>query len=698
MDGMEVEVLKGSSARLVEIKKLWRAHAATLGFFPDGAFQEYASKGCILVASDPLGQLAGYLLFRKSGDRLAIVHLCVRENMQGRGVAKTLVDALLVMSKSFLGINVSCRRDFSASSLWPKLGFMAVQEKPGRGRKNTILTNWWLDRGTPDLFSSPEQVDAEKKLKIVIDANVFYDLDNPVAPDTEESKALQADWLQSSIELQITPETLNEINRHNTSSHRLRNRNRTARFTVLRPQHDRFSSIERKVRKFFRAPLSESDESDVRQLAWAIASGQSIFVTRDENLLDLASQLYREFAISLMRPSDFIIQLDELHEHSKYQPARVAGTLALQRLRKAPTDDLVRALQASERKETKPKFRERFCKYLAAPQSCHCWGLFWEKEKPAALFVYDRTSKEELLVPFLRITRGSEAFTILRNLLLRLVQDAATENRTRIVITDPFCLEFVEQELEQDGFNREGRYWVKHTIPSAVTAERFIEKHSSILESGGRGGEHEVMQSFSEIIRSDARTAQKLERAYWPLKIVDAPIPNYIIPIQPRWAAELFDNELANQDLFGARTKLSLNREGVYYRSAMPTGGLTAPGRILWYVSDDKKYQGSKCIRACSFLEDVVVGRPKELFRRFDRLGVYEWKHLMALTKDNIDKNLMTVRYSDTQLMANPIIWDDFQAVLQESGVRTQLQSPQQISSQVFAKLYRMGMGYKDNL
>ena len=695
---MEVEILKGSSPRLDEIKKLWRAHAATLGFFPDGAFQEYASKGCILVASDPLGQLAGYLLFRKSAERLAIVHLCVREDMVRRGVAKALVDALLDMSRSFQGINVLCRRDFSASSLWPKLGFIAVQEKPGRGAKNTVLTNWWLDRGTPDLFSSQEQVNAEEKLKIVIDANVFYDLDNPVASDTEESKALQADWLQSSVELQITPETLNEIDRHNTSSHRLRNRKRTARFTVLRPQHDRFSSIERKVRTFFRVPLSESDASDVRQLAWAIASDRSIFVTRDENLLDLAPQLYREFAISLVRPSDLIIQLDELHERSKYQPARVAGTLVLQRLRKAPMDDLVRALQAAERKETKPKFRERFCKYLAAPQTCHCWGLFWEEERPAALFVYDRSNKEELLVPFLRITRGSEAFTILRNLLLRLVQDAATENRARIVITDPFCLAFVEQELESDGFNREGRHWVKHTIPSAMTAERFIEKHSSILELGGRGGEHEVMQSLSEIIRSDARTAQKLERVYWPLKIVDAPISNYIIPIQPRWAAELFDNELANQDLFGARTKLSLNREGVYYRSAMPTGGLTAPGRILWYVSDDKRYQGSKCIRACSFLEDVVVGRPKELFRRFDRLGVYEWKHLMELTKDKIDKNLMTIRYSDTQLMGNPIIWDTFQAVLQESGVRTQLQSPQQISPQVFAKLYRMGMGYKDNL
>lgn len=70
----------------------------------------------------------------------------------------------------------------------------------------------------------------------------------------------------------------------------------------------------------------------------------------------------------------------------------------------------------------------------------------------------------------------------------------------------------------------------------------------------------------------------------------------------------------------------------------------------------------------------------------------------MELTKDEIDKQLMSVRYSDTQLMANPIVWEAFQAVLRQSGVRTQLQSPQQISPHVFAKLYCMGMGYKDNL
>ena len=695
---MNVEILKGLSHQLHEVKKLWRANAATLGFFPEGAFEEYASKGCILVASDQAGSLAEYLLFRRSGDRLAIVHLCVRDEMRGRRIARALFDALVTTSKSFRGINVSCRRDYSASALWPQLGFVAVREKPGRGTKNTVLTNWWFDCGNPDLFSLLEKAETEQKLTVVIDANVFYDLNDPVAPHTEESKALQADWLQSSVELQITPETLNEINRHSTQSHRLRNRQRAAQFTAVRTRHDRFAAAESTVKQYFRSPLSESDASDVRQLAWTIASGCRFFVTRDEKVLNLSSRLYREFGTSAIRPSDLIVQLDELQERSKYNPARVAGALTLRRLRDAPTNSFINVLQASVRKETKPRFRERLCKYLATPKTCHCWGLFWEEDRPAALVVYDWSSKVELLVPFMRIARGPEAVTIVRNLLLRVVKEAAAENRPRIVITDPYCLDFVEEELKKDGFSREDRHWVKHTMPIAVTAKTFVEQLGLIGGLGGSGRKPDATQGLSGIVRSDAQTAQRLERAYWPLRIIDAPLPSYIISIQPQWAAELFDDDLANQDLFGARTKLSLNREGVYYRSASNRGGLTATGRIFWYVKDDKTYQGSKCIRACSFLDDVVVGRPKELFRRFDQLGVYKWKDLIELAKENIDTSLMAVRYSDTQLLANPILWDTFQAVLQEAGVRTQLQSPQLIPPQVFAKLYGLGMGYKENL
>jgi hypothetical protein len=352
--------------------------------------------------------------------------------------------------------------------------------------------------------------------------------------------------------------------------------------------------------------------------------------------------LYREFGITVIRPSDLIVQIDELQEGARYSPARIAGELILKRIRQTTSDAFVRVLQASDMQETKAKFRERLYKYLAKPKTCQCWGLFFKGETPVALVVFDRTSDSDLLVPFLRVARGPESTTILRSLLLRLVRQAAEDRYSKIIICDPYCTEFAQDVYRADGFRPESGRWIKQVMPLVVTAHEFIENLREAVMSDGV--ERRTLQALSELIRSDPQAAQKTERTYWPLKIVDAPLPTYIVPIQPQWAAELFDDELANQDLFGARTTLSLNREGVYYRSAKTHGGLSAPARILWYVSEEKRFQGSKSIRACSFLDAVVIGQPKELFRRFERLGVYEWKHVIELAKGDIDAQIMAIQ------------------------------------------------------
>jgi len=580
--------------------------------------------------------------------------------------------------------------------VWPKLGFVAIQEKRGRGAKNTVLTNWWFDSGNPDLFSLSEQRSKEERLGIVIDANIFYDFDKPAAADTEESQALLADWLQGALKLFITPETWNEINRRDAAIDRKKNRERTGQFEIARTRPDMFTLFEDRVRPLFPDSLAESDFSDIRQLAWTIASGHRFFVTRDENLLGLSTLLYKEFGLSVIRPSDLIVQIDELQEGARYSPARIAGELILRRLRQSPSDPFVRSLQNSDRRETKAKFRERLCKYLARPKTCQCWGLFLKGENPVALIVTDQTINSELHVPFLRVARVPESITILRSLLLRLIKQAVADRCGKIIICDPYCAVSAQGIYRADGFRREGENWVKQVMPIVVVAADFIRNLKTEVMSDGI--DDRAFRELSELIRSDPQAAQKAERTYWPLKLVDAPLPTYIVPIQPRWAAELFDDELANQDLFGSRTTLSLNREGVYYRSARVQGNLSAPARILWYVSEAEKFRGSKSIRACSFLDAVVIGPSKDLFRRFERLGVYQWKHVIELAKGDISIDIMAIQYSDTELFTTPVAWRDFQAILKDAGIRTQLQSPQLITPEVFSKLYALGMGNREDL
>ena len=111
--------------------------------------------------------------------------------------------------------------------------------------------------------------------------------------------------------------------------------------------------------------------------------------------------------------------------------------------------------------------------------------------------------------------------------------------------------------------------------------------------------------------KSDINKFWQIESALWPGKLKDVGIPCFIVSIQPQWAQQLFDKGLADQDLFGAQIDLALNLEAVYYRSKINSSGISAPARILWYVSENKaagkKYHGIGSIKAYSRLEEVII-------------------------------------------------------------------------------------------
>jgi hypothetical protein len=128
-----------------------------------------------------------------------------------------------------------------------------------------------------------------------------------------------------------------------------------------------------------------------------------------------------------------------------------------------------------------------------------------------------------------------------------------------------------------------------------------------------------------------------------------------------------------------------LGVEGVYYRSA-ENNNLTVPGRILWYVSKDTG-DGSMSIKACSQLEEVVVGKPKELFRRFQRLGVYEWRDVYKAAGRDITTDIVAFRFRMTERFKKAVGMDTLEAL----GIRGPFMSPRKISDSQFASIYTKG-------
>ena len=149
-----------------------------------------------------------------------------------QGIAKLLVKKLKDISSDSRGIGLKCRRDYGLRGFWSALGFVAINEVQGKGKDAAPLTIWWMDFGHPDLLSSAARDHLIDKTCLVIDANVFYGIYSDERED-EESKALVADWLPEDIELCLTDEIFNEIDRRDMPEERIKNRQLAQSFTFI---------------------------------------------------------------------------------------------------------------------------------------------------------------------------------------------------------------------------------------------------------------------------------------------------------------------------------------------------------------------------------------------------------------------------------------------------------------------------------
>ncbi len=303
------------------------------------------------------------------------------------------------------------------------------------------------------------------------------------------------------------------------------------------------------------------------------------------------------------------------------------------------------------------------------------------------LGVMDRQRPQILTVPVLRYGRHPMAATMLRNFLRACLAAAADEQRCVVAVTETRLADVDKSILNEFGFAACGNVWAKIAVQSVGNLEVIRKAVTDLsLDPNLELAKRTALNAISTATElRDAAAFAAIERQLWPAKVIESDVPTFIVSIKPKWAQHFFDAELGSQLLFGLREDLHLGVEGVYYRSA-ENNNLTVPGRILWYVSKDTG-DGSMSIKACSQLEEVVVGKPKELFRRFQRLGVYEWRDVYEAAGRDISADIVAFRFRMTERFKNPVGMD----TLESLGIRGPFMSPRKISDSQFASIYTKG-------
>jgi GNAT superfamily N-acetyltransferase len=681
-----IEEVGLDSPLLEAVIKLHAAGKARLGPFPQGAFEDHARQKMILAAVAPDNSVAGYLLYRVAKsvtkNRASIVHLITNDSFRGKGVAQLLVDCLKERTRHLFGISLRCRRDYKIDEMWQGFGFTVRHSKEGRGADGALLDYWWFDHKHEDLFSqAASREDSTERVLTAVDANVFYDLTCDGRPHAEDSRVLQADWLQDSVALCVTQEIYNEIHRSPNEDEKKRGRIAAQRFRELKTDDAVIRTLEIELAPLFNGATFERDISDMRQVAHAIAAEVPFFVTRDTPMLDRSDPIFETYGLRILHPTDLINRFDVLRREAEYRPSRLEGSGWRERLVVSEDVDAVVSLFKHKAKERSGNFDQRVRHYLVKPNEWVSKVVVDGNKSPTVYLVLSTNNLSHLEIPVLRHTDHPLAGTLLRHLIHEMSRETNVGKHKVISVTDRELSDEAITALTELGFVPDSNAWWKMSVTGIVTRDELVsEIRGADIPLSLK--ERFVGANFIVGGVEDESTAARLEHLFSPVKLASAIVPCYVVSIWQSWAAHFFDIPEGGQTLMDLNEKLHLGIEGAYYCSVL-NKHVSAPGRILWYVSG----KGSMSIKACSHLEERVVGLPKELFARFRHLGIFDWKHVLEAAGGKLDHPLMAFRFSRTERFVRPITL----AELQQMDV-PQPQNPRRITGEQFAAIYRLGM------
>ena len=667
---MEFKITTLNSSDIDRVDKLMKQNSRTLGFLPRRALLDHLSRGTVLGVNAADGRLLAYLLYARYPERFRVVHLCISEYFRGRGFARRLLDELKAKRTTQCVIRLNCRRDYEAHSLWPRLGFVPVDEKPGRSLDGRLLTCWEHRIGKDRQLDIFKESASDQALDVAIDTHILLHFNSQRTPESIPSKALLADFLADLIRIQTTDEVFIEIDRQADPSIRrdsrvLAHSYPTVNFDSVLSEH-----YEKRLRKLLR-PKTESDQSDVRHLAKTAASEVATFVTLDEEILRYSKEIAHLTQIEVISPIDLVIRLHEPLDRESYRCEPISGQDFI--WRRARADDFGRLLNSLLRPgEVKGRFRETLNGYLAQPE-IYKVELLLDGEQILGIRV-STEDKDCVTVSLVRAAKTNNQPFLEHFLVSDILATSVARDIISTRIEGSGLPNGMEKGLSEMGFVRVGSDFVRLCLTGPMTRK---EVHG------------EVCRQFPELIEAwkEISDEEILTRCS-PVVLKDCAEACYIVPIKPTYAMSLFDKQRAGEDLFGGRSKVLMRWDNAYFRTKTHHKMIKAPARLLWYESGKVG-----AITAASHLRSMEIGPPKHLFRKFQKFGTLDWAEIFSMCKGDIKREIMSLEFFHTFSFRNRVTLVELREM--EGRRSVPLQSPRSINFDLFLSIVKAGYAMK---
>lgn len=639
----------------------------TLGFLPFQALRDFLRNGTVLGAKiGKAGTLVGYLLYATSASRIRIVHLCVSDEFRGLNIAMRLFDELKSISTTQCVISLTCRRDFPAHNLWPKLDFIPVEDVVGRSAAGHLLTRWehkLAEESQRDLFREKTSNEA---IDVAIDAQILFHFNDASSAETDPSKALLADFMTDLIDIWVTDEILLEIDRQSDPKLREASRQHAYKFRTV--------SHNSELAKYYRGLLTSilpsntpSQQSDIGHLAKTAASEVRIFLTRDDGILNLSNEIMAATELRVMSPAQIIVESYRSINSSSYQPNSISGQdLTWRRLVPDEIDSLLaNFLEPDERKGA---LRESLFRFVARPD-IHDSEILCSSDSNYAIRVTTK-GPDSLTVNLARLARSADRFLFGRFLVADSIATTVDRGMRLVHFEANLLPNELKVRLFEMGFVDVDQGYSRICLCCSSSRNEILGEVSQLLPT--------VLGQYQDM------SIDELENRCSPAHITDSNNSYFIIPIKPGYATSLFDRQEASHDLFGGKSNVLMQWENIYYRKKSHHKLLVPPGRILWYESEKRG-----AITAVSRLDSVEISDPKDLFRKYKRFGALEWNDLYVMCNKDPKTEIMALRFSHTFPFRHPVPLAKLREI--EDRQNVPLQSPRLIGRDEFRSIFEAG-------
>ena len=663
-----IEAVGPNSPHYQRVIELGNANSKTLGFLPYEAINQAATEGRVLAFVDD-GEVKGYALYGKrvrTGD-ISLTHLCVDQEQRGTGIARELVEDIVNRNPHRAGIRLSCRKDYDANTMWPKLGFQRLGEKPGRSRAGHPLVTWWRPIAAQSLFEEPEQDDT--RLLVAIDTNILLDILEQ--RDFPASLALTADWVTEVAELAVTAQSHSEL-----SDQRPRAEGFKSALDEFRTLEPTYTALPAELEALqVASSVARVSESDLLVVAQAADSGAAYLVTRDENLLKQGERIEQVTGFNLVGPDDFLLRLQALGgEYSHQARAIAASGLSVATVLRMPTSTELTAYCHHHVGEHPAALTQRLSK--ATAHEGRIEQIATDSGQPLALgAVYREQSR--VIVTALRSASGQQSYAVARQLIHHLRKIVAEDGPAAIVVEDQ-THQSVERALRDEGFRSEGSSW------KAVVATGVIRRGD------------DLPQELSQIgwDRLNANLVREYERHAWPSKVFSGGVTSYLVPIKPEYARVLLGYEESQARLFELHLRAAAARDNTYFMAPRPS--IEAPARIIWWVSGGGKFGGA---RAMSWLDAVETGDPIRLYRKYRYRGVLDKAQVLGSAKPSSKGNHLaatTLLFSQTEIFREPVPVDRARELCPDMNQNGYFITTRGIDEVIVQAFYEEGMRRND--